>query len=285
MFEKFGGLEGKNNKKTVKNKSENDLSNLFKTGERRRNLDSHRSSDILPTAPMGRSREAKQGIQPEIEPRKISPGMKLHQQLESARAYDRLNQFDARRAKMLQTYLTTEKSISEIAQEEGLSKTQAHQQIHASMDVAFFTLPEDQRAEYDNNPEVAFQTRSMQQTQTKSERLKEAHSNRPKNADTGKIVFSETHRQRLTEGNLRRWQREREAAQATRTSEQPEKEHQEQADHRKSSNTSKNEATGNIEFSETHRQRIRDANLQRWERERAARRAGNQKQIRRSPGR
>lgn len=161
-------------------------------------------------------RKLKEAIQrvpvPTGEP---TPAMKLHQRLESAGAYDRLRQLDPRRATLLQTYLTTEKSAAEAGKEVGIgNRIQAHELIHSSMEVAFFALSEEERAAYENNPAKALQTRSKMQTQAKIERLKDAQSKRPRNPETGKIEISDTHKQHLTEAvtksNQRRGQQIRE---------------------------------------------------------------------------
>ncbi len=140
----------------------------------------------------------------------ISPAMKLHQRLERVGAYERLRQLDPRRATLLQTYLTTEKSIADAGKEAGLqSRTQAHQLIHSSLEVAFFALPEQERAEYGNDPTNALRLRTAQQTQAKSERIKEAHDRR-RNSDTGKVEISATQRLHVTEANQRRGKQIRE---------------------------------------------------------------------------
>jgi len=145
-------------------------------------------------------------------PGEISPAMKLHQRLESAGAYERVGQLrdGDRRRRMLQNYLTTPKSAGVIGEEEGIqNRTIAHQLIRSAMDVAFFALPEDQLTEYDNNPEVAWRISAEQKTHTKGERIKETLDER-RNPDTGKVEFSETHKQNVAAANQRRGQEIRE---------------------------------------------------------------------------
>lgn len=237
---RLDGSEPKNNKKIIRKDESESVStpldpykkperhSIDKTGrEPSDNIDYRSIFGILPTKPMVPERQSIQAI-----PEEISPRMKLHQRLESGGGYERLEEFDPRRRRMLQTYLTTEKTLSEIAQEEGLSKTQAHQQIHAGMDVAFFELPEDQRAEYGNDPANAIKTRTAQQTNAKSERISQAADKR-KNPDTGKIDISESQRDSIGQAATRRWQQYREGMYTGRPVGRPPK----------SGNTPKNEAT------------------------------------------
>lgn len=117
-------------------------------------------------------------------PPQLQASYQLHQRLEIAGAYERLRQLDPRRATLLQTYLTTEKNVKEVGAEAGFrSRTRAQELLYSSMEVAFFALPEEERAEYGNNPATALQTRSKLQTETKSKRI--------------------------TQGNRRHWQRQR----------------------------------------------------------------------------
>src|SRR5205807_712901 len=125
--------------------------------------------EIITADKMKKLGEAIQRVQLPGEP---SPAMKLHQRLERAGAYERLRQLDSRRATLLQTYLTTEKPALDIGKEIGIrSRSRATELLHSAIEIAFFALPEDERAAYSNSPTVALQTRSKQQTQTKSERL------------------------------------------------------------------------------------------------------------------
>ncbi len=164
-------------------------------------LEKLNSNGVISDARMRKLGEAIQGLQP----REISPAMTLHQRLEGGGGYERLRQLDPRRAILLQTYLTTDKSALDAGKEVGLnSRSRSTELLHSAMELAFFTLPENERAEYDNNPAKALQTRSRQQTQTKRNRLKEAHSNRPKNQDTGKIEYSATHKENIAAANQRR---------------------------------------------------------------------------------
>ncbi len=149
-------------------------------------------------------------LQQQIE---TSAAMRLDQRLERAGAYERLTQLDPRGAAMLQTYLTTEKSMSEVGKEVGLrSRTSAHQIIHSSMEIAFSALPEEERAEYDNDPTAALRTRSAQQTKTKGERIREAHSHLPRNPETGKIQFPKSQIDRMSASQTLRQRREHQAA-------------------------------------------------------------------------
>jgi hypothetical protein len=129
----------------------------------------------IPLDDMGRISEGKERLPAP------TPAMMLHQRLENAGAYERLKQLDPRRATLLQTYLTTEMPVKELGMLPGVglrSRGQTQTLLHSSMDIAFFALPQQERAEYDNNPANALKTRSAQQTQTKSERITEANKTR-----------------------------------------------------------------------------------------------------------
>ncbi len=190
---------------------------LFQELEKLNDLDYLRSPDILSAE---RMRELGGRIEKIGE---ISPAMKLHQRLESSGAYAKL---DPRRRAMLQTYLSTETPITDLGKlpEVGLkSKPRLIELLHSGMEVAFYNLPQDIQQKY-GTPENALRTRTVQQTQTKSERLKQSHSRRKKNSDTGKIEFSDTHHAHIKEGATRRWQRYREQntqAEAVSLPEQP----------------------------------------------------------------
>ena len=185
---------------------------LTKTERRERGgssvLDFTPSSATLTPEPMGIVEGSGQGI-----PGVFSPAQRLDQQLESAGAYERVEQLrdGARRRRMLQNYITTPKSAADIGEDEGIqNRTIAHQLIRSAMDVAFFALPEDQRAaDYDNNPEVAWRISAEQKTHTKGEKIKEA-LDKYRNPETGKVEFSETHRQNVTAANQRRGEQIRE---------------------------------------------------------------------------
>jgi hypothetical protein len=175
-------------------------------------LDRPPSPDVQSTEVM-----EKLGAQGQAIPGGILPAMKLHQRLDSAGVYERLEQFDPRRRRMLQTYLTTPKSAGVIGKEEGIqTRQQANQLIRSTFDIAFFALPEDQRAEYGNDPNVAWQTSAAQKTHTKGETIKEALDER-RNPDTEKIEFSDTHIAHLSEAATKRWEREREAQRAAQS--------------------------------------------------------------------
>jgi len=208
-----GNLEGNNNINPFGNKSGNVSSNPIDTGtvapKRRGNLDSRSRSGILQSDDMGLEGSI-QGVKPPVEP---TPAMKLHQQLKDAGAYERLGQVDPRRGRMLQTYLTTEKSTEDIGKEIGLSRSRSTELLHSAMDIAFFALREEDRAEYNNNPANALRTITAQRRQKNLEQFQQSH----RNEETGKIEFSETHRQRLTEANLRRWENAREEQKAAQS--------------------------------------------------------------------
>ncbi len=282
-------LGGKVNKDTIENKSGNVSStpfDPFRKPERRGILDSHSRSGTM-SAELMEKLTGQLGKNEVISP-PISDAMKLHQRLERAGGYERL-EFDPRRRVMLQKYLTTPKSAGVIGEEEGIqNRQQAHQLIRSAMDVAFSALPEDQRAEYDNNPAVAWRPIAEEKTHTKGEKIKEALDER-KNPETGKIEFSDTHlanlKEAITKSNQRRGEQIREGTYKGKPVGRPRKSEDTSTLQEALDNRPKNEATGKIESSETQRQRITKANFLRWERERAARKAGNQKKIRRSPGR
>jgi len=161
------------------------------------NLDYLLKSSTI-TEHMGRVARAEVTVIAPPVPGEITPAMKLHQRLERAGAYEKL---DARRRAMLQTYLTTETPIPDLGK---LSEVQLKSRslltglLHSGMEDAFNALPETERAAYDNNPAVALQTRSRQQTQTKGEKIKDA-LNKYRNPESGKVEFSENHRQHRAE--------------------------------------------------------------------------------------
>jgi len=104
-------------------------------------------------------------------PPQLQASYQLHHRLEMSGAYERLEQLDPRRSILLRTYLTSDKPVKDIAAELGIGNSTAKFMVHTSMEVAFFTLPEEQRAEYDNSPLTALQVRSTVQTKTKSDRV------------------------------------------------------------------------------------------------------------------
>jgi hypothetical protein len=131
------------------------------------------------------------GVSQEIPPQ-LQASYQLHQRLEMAGAYDRLKQIDPRRATLLAMYLTTEKNVKEIGEETGFrSRTRAQECLYSSINIAFFALPEQERAEYGNNPATALQTRSTVQTQTKSEKISKTLTKAPQEQHSANDGFPE----------------------------------------------------------------------------------------------
>ncbi len=131
----------------------------------------------------------------------------LHCQLKYAGAYEILTQITPQGAVLLDAYLMTSESVWDIGKLLGLtSQTRSHELLHSSMAIAFPALPEHIRKEYGNNPKNALKVRTSYQTPTKSKRIKDDHSQRHKNPETGKIEISDIQRKHMKEGAKRRWQ-------------------------------------------------------------------------------
>lgn len=266
-------LTGKSNTNPTnpftQNQSDTVKSNQSEPPPKRRSLKSSQSSGTLIHEDMNVGRTEGIQLRP-ISP--DSPSFMLHKRLEGAGAYERL---DTRRRSLLQTYLTTENPIQDLGylpEVQLKSRPLLSNLAHSAMKDAFNELPESERADYDNDPEVAFRTRSAQKTELSVERHQEA-LDELRNPETGKVEYSETHRQNTTASNQKRSLQIQEGTYNGKPlggwrpgAGRP----------RKSGETPKNEVTGEIELPDTHTQSLREADreadLLRLKREREAQR-------------
>src|SRR5260370_24859180 len=135
------------------------------------------------------------------------------------------------------------------------------------MDVGFYGLREDKRAEYDNKHAVAWRPIAEEKTHTKGEKIKEALDER-KNPETGKIEFSDTHlanlKEAITKSNQRRGEQIREGTYKGKHVGRPRKTEDTSTLQEDLDNRPKNEATRKIKSSETKMQRITKANFLPW---------------------
>ena len=166
-------------------------------------------------------------------------GVQLHQQLDAAGAYERIQ--DPQKRQFLQTFLSTNKSMGDIARATngewslaGVSKS-----LHISMRTVFPLLPVKTQEQFEGQAEKAMRdviTDPVKEAarrekikagwqiekprhHTQNARKKPGEGKRARRQETQPRVFSDTHKTNITNANLRRWARYHdEKAQAQRAS-------------------------------------------------------------------
>lgn len=156
-------------------------------------------------------------------------GVQLHQQLDAAGAYERIQ--DPQKRQFLQTFLSTNKSMGDIARATngewslaGVSKS-----LHISMRTVFPLLPPTTQTRFEGQAEKALQgvvadpvkeaarrekikagwQIEKPRNHTQNARKKPGEGRRARRKEAGDRAFSDSHRQQITNANLRRWQRYR----------------------------------------------------------------------------
>lgn len=166
--------------------------------------------------------ETPQGEQPNL------PLLGLHRALEQSGAYEKIRKEKHRQ--VLQAYLTTEAPMGDLRE---LAEVKTPQDvgtiIHRSLQKAFPHLPQKVQEEY-INPKIAIKRKSAKLTSISRERYKEGIANRavsvnrtvdrinvggrPKgrkdSQPRAKREFSASHKQHISEGQVKRWQRSKE---------------------------------------------------------------------------
>lgn len=148
-------------------------------------------------------------------PEVIPPYVKLHNQIEQAGAYNLLS---PERAKLLQTYLTTDSTMTDIKKAEGFKSVSGlHSNIYTSLERIWEHIPEDVRQEY-GSAKDAIKTKSAHHSEFSRRRIKQ-RLDKLGRADVEKVEFKDTHKTHLSEAASRRWEREREARRAAQAEE------------------------------------------------------------------
>ncbi len=127
---------------------------------------------------------------------------------------------DESRQRVLQTYLTTQSSLTDLKPLAGVTTKQGVQdQLRRSISKVFEYLPGEVREKY-KTPEDVLRERTAKPTELTVRKQKQGLY-RLRRLDTGKREFSGTHKTHLSEAAARREQRKREMQQVTSTPDQP----------------------------------------------------------------
>lgn len=122
---------------------------------------------------------------------------------------------DERRERLTRIYLTTEANMSDLRVIAGVSSIETVRYLlTTSLETLFEHLPQDIQERYKSAKE-ALQLKTRTQSRYSRQRISDALSK--KYAGT----FSQTHKEHLSEAAAKRWQRDREARQASGTPDQP----------------------------------------------------------------